>query len=71
MTVYKIYDEAKKNGILVGLDAWIPKNPDPAIKTWRDYVPELEDPTVSFQKVRKEREQKEEETLQKAAEYFG
>lgn len=50
MTAYEIYNNIKKNGIPVGLDAWMPSEIKTEEKTWRDYVPKLEKSTNQYRK---------------------
>lgn len=69
MTVNEIYDEVKKNGIPVGLDAWMPKKLEKKVTTWTDYIPD--DIKALNAEVQKERERKEKEALEIAKMYFG
>ena len=69
MTIDEIYDKVKKNGIPVGLDAWMPGKIEEHIRTWTDYIPK--DLDIIKAEAQKEKERKEKESLENARMYFG
>lgn len=76
MTADEIYDEVKKNGIPVGLDAWMTK--EIAESSWRTYLSKMADEhllwspskTILTETALREKEQKEKEALELAKMYF-